>query len=124
MSVPTPPKAYRRFTARYPKLEEAWELIAEAGREGPLDARTARLVKLGIAMGAMREGSVHSSVRKALAAGISREEIAQVVALAAGTLGMPSTVAVFTWVEETEMPQGKAPEPPPATTPRRSARRR
>jgi alkylhydroperoxidase/carboxymuconolactone decarboxylase family protein YurZ len=43
---------------------------------------------------------VHSSVRKALAAGIAVEEIEQVVALAASTLGMPSTVAVFTWVHD------------------------
>lgn len=30
--------------------------------------------------------------------GISREEVEQVVALAAGTLGLPSTVAAFSWV--------------------------
>ena len=88
---------------RYPKLAEAWEKIGEAGRSGPLDDKAARLIKLAIAIGAMREGAVHSGVRKALAAGISAEEIEQVVALAAGTLGFPSTVAVFTWVrDETE----------------------
>jgi alkylhydroperoxidase/carboxymuconolactone decarboxylase family protein YurZ len=32
--------------------------------------------------------------------GISVEEIEQVVALAAGTLGMPATVAAFTWVRD------------------------
>lgn len=84
---------------RYPKLGQAWEAIHEAGGKGPLDEKTVRLVKLGIAIGAMREGAVHSSVRKALAMGISRQEIDQVIALAAGTLGLPSTVAVFTWVE-------------------------
>jgi alkylhydroperoxidase/carboxymuconolactone decarboxylase family protein YurZ len=83
---------------RFPKLGEAWEAVHEAGRDGPLDARTARLVKLGIAVGAMREGAIHSSVRKALAEGITRQEIEQVVALAAGTLGLPSTVAVHTWI--------------------------
>ncbi|MGK7871796.1 MAG: carboxymuconolactone decarboxylase family protein [Xenococcaceae cyanobacterium] len=99
-STPKPPKTYQQFVKRYPKLEKAWETINEAGREGPLDEKTARLVKLGIAMGAFREGAVHSSVRKALAMGITREEIDQVVALTAGTLGMPSTVAVFTWVQD------------------------
>jgi alkylhydroperoxidase/carboxymuconolactone decarboxylase family protein YurZ len=72
--------------------------VHEAGRDGPLDARTARLVKLGIAIGAMREGAIHSSVRKARAEGITMREIEQVVALAAGTLGLPSTVAVYTWI--------------------------
>lgn len=97
---PQPPKTYEKFVERYPKLAEAWEKIGEAGREGPLDDRSARLIKLAIAIGAMREGAVHSGVRKALAAGIRVEEIEQIVALAAGTLGMPSTVAVFSWVRD------------------------
>jgi len=99
-SSPQPPKTYEKFRQRYPKLGAAWEMIGEAGRDGPLDAKTARLIKLAVAIGAMREGAVHSSVRKALGAGISVPEIEQVVALAAGTLGMPSTVAVFTWVHD------------------------
>ena len=99
-SIPEPPKVYQSFVARYPKLGEAWESIAEAGKDGPLEDKTARLVKLAIAIGAMREGAVHSSVRKALALDISKEEIEQVVALAAGTLGLPSTVAAYSWVQE------------------------
>ena len=99
-SRPKPPKTYETFVQRYPKLGEAWEKMGEAGREGPLDDKTVRLIKLAIAIGAMREGAVHSGVRKALAAGISREEVEQVVALAASTVGMPSTVAVFTWVHD------------------------
>lgn len=99
-SAPRPPKTYQEFVKRYPKLGQAWECIAEAGKEGPLDERTARLVKLGVAVGALREGAVHSNVRKALSMGISREEIEQVVALAAGTLGLPATVAAYTWVRD------------------------
>lgn len=98
--APKAPKAHDDFVARYPKLGAAWELIREAGAEGPLDARTVRLIKLGIAIGALREGAIHSSVRKALAEGVSAEEIEQVVALGAGTLGLPSTVAVFAWIKE------------------------
>lgn len=97
MSLPKPPKAYDAFVSRYPELGEAWGKIAAAGKQGPLDEKTARLVKLGLAIGAMREGSVHASVRKAKAMGIEREEIEQVIALAAGTLGMPSVVAAFCW---------------------------
>jgi 4-carboxymuconolactone decarboxylase len=98
--IPRPPKAYQEFVARFPKLERAWELINDAGGQGPLDQRTARLVKLGIAVGAMREGAVRSGVRKARAMGISAREIDQVVALAAGTLGLPSTVAVHSWLRD------------------------
>ncbi len=99
-NLPKPPKTYDAFVQRYPKLAEAWERIAEAGSEGPLDEKTARLVKLAIAIGALREGAVHSSVRKAKAMGISQAELDQVVALAASTLGMPATVAVFSWVQD------------------------
>ena len=59
-----------------------------------------RLIKLGIAIGAMRESAVHSSVRKALALGITQQELDQVVALAAGTLGLPSTVAIYSWIRD------------------------
>lgn len=99
-SMPKPPKVYQEFVNRYPKLAEAWENIAEAGTAGPLDEKTARLIKLAIAIGAMREGAVHSSIRKALALGIAPEGIGQVVALAAGTLGLPSTVAIYSWVKD------------------------
>lgn len=93
-----PPKAYNEFIAQFPKLDQAWRAINEAGTVGPLDERGQRLVKLGIAMGAMREGAIRSGVRKAAAMGIEPEAIVQLVALCAGTLGMPSTVAVHTWV--------------------------
>lgn len=99
-SAPEPPKAYQSFVTRYPKLGQAWELAAEAGEEGPLDEKTVRLVKLAIAIGALREGAVHSSVRKAVAAGVSANEIDQIVALSTGTLGFPAAVAVFCWTQD------------------------
>lgn len=100
--APEPPPTYKEFVTRYPKLAQAWEKISEAGDDGPLDEETARLVKLGIAIGAMREGAVHSSVRKAHAMGISRDAVEQVVALAASTMGLPSTVAVWSWARDLE----------------------
>jgi alkylhydroperoxidase/carboxymuconolactone decarboxylase family protein YurZ len=39
-------------------------------------------------------------VRKALAQGVRREAIEQVIAVAAGTVGLPATVEVFSWVED------------------------
>jgi alkylhydroperoxidase/carboxymuconolactone decarboxylase family protein YurZ len=96
--TPKPPKAYEAFVKRYPKMGQAWECIAEAGNDGPLDEKTVRLV--AVAIGALREGAVHASVRKALSMGITREEIEQVISLAGGTLGLPATVAVFSWVQD------------------------
>jgi alkylhydroperoxidase/carboxymuconolactone decarboxylase family protein YurZ len=102
-----PPAAYQTFIKRYPRLGEAWQAIRAEEESGPLDEKTARLVKLGVAIGATREGAVHSAVRKALAAGASRAEVEQVIALAAGTIGLPTTVAVSTWVQE-QLREGKA----------------
>ena len=93
------PKAYRRFVARFPKLGEAWQTVREAERQGPADEKTVRLLKLAIAVGAMRQGAVTSCTRKALDAGATEEEILQVVALGASTLGFPSSVAVASWIE-------------------------
>jgi alkylhydroperoxidase/carboxymuconolactone decarboxylase family protein YurZ len=98
--LPKPPETFTAFAERYPELSEAWELIGTAGRNGPLDEPTARLIKLGVAIGAMREGAVHASVRKALALGIEPAALEQVVLLAAGTVGFPGAVAAFSWVRE------------------------
>jgi len=97
---PKPPISYRQFTQRHPRIAEGWETIAAAGREGPLDEKTIRLVKLGLAIGAGREGAVRANIRKALVAGKSLDEIDQVMALTAGTLGLSETVAVYTWIRK------------------------
>jgi alkylhydroperoxidase/carboxymuconolactone decarboxylase family protein YurZ len=108
--MPKPPKAYEDFIKRYPAIGRAWDDLSAAGRQGPLDANSQRLVKLALAIGALREGAVHANVRKTLAAGLSREAIQQVIALAAGTIGLPATVAVFTWAQDAmadPKPKGK-----------------
>lgn len=99
--LPKPPRSFQRFVQRFPELGQAWELLAQGGKSaGPLDDRTQRLVKLGIAIGALREGAVHSAARKGLASGLSLEELEQVVALSASTIGLPAAVAAFTWVHD------------------------
>jgi alkylhydroperoxidase/carboxymuconolactone decarboxylase family protein YurZ len=103
-TTPPPPLKYREFIERFPRLADAWEALHDAGAIGPLDARVVRLAKLAVAIGAGREGAVRASVRKAVAAGISLDEIDQVVALAAGTIGMPAAVAAFSWSRDALAP--------------------
>jgi 4-carboxymuconolactone decarboxylase len=98
--LPKPPDTFIEFTQRYPQLAEAWRLAQRAGETGPIDTKAQRLIKLGVTIGCLREGAVHSAVRKALAAGATPEEIDQVVALAASTIGFPSAVAVFSWIRD------------------------
>ncbi len=95
-----PPAAHQAFVRRFPRLGQAWDLVNAEGGAGPLDAKTQRLLKLAAAIGALREGAVHSGVRKARDAGASTEEIEQVVALSASTIGFPAAVAVWSWVRD------------------------
>ena len=99
-AMPKPPRTFDEFSETFPTLRKAWDILGDAAKEGPLDDRTARLVKLGVAIGAMREGAVHSSSRKAIALGITTEELNQVVALSSSIIGMPSAVAVWTWLRD------------------------
>jgi alkylhydroperoxidase/carboxymuconolactone decarboxylase family protein YurZ len=95
------PKSYRHFTAEKPAVARAYEALGQAcAKAGPLDERARELVKLGMAIGGRLEGAVHSHARRALAAGATAAQIRHVVALAAPTLGFPTTVAAHTWVEE------------------------
>jgi 4-carboxymuconolactone decarboxylase len=67
---------------------------------GPLDARGARLVKLGVAIGAQAEGAVRSHARRALAEHMTPDEIRHVGLLALTTIGFPHTVAGLGWIDQ------------------------
>lgn len=100
--TPDPPRTYEEFSTIFPELIQAWEIMSLAGQNGPLDPKTVRLIKLAVAVGAMRRGAVRANARKALAIGITKEELRQIITLASGTLGMPSTVAVYSWIRDAE----------------------
>jgi 4-carboxymuconolactone decarboxylase len=112
-----PPAVHQHFVRRFPSLGTAWDLVNQEGGRGPLDDKTQRLLKLAIGIGALRQGAVHSGVRKARDAGASLAEMEQVVALAASTIGFPASVAVWSWVRE------EAGGSAPARMPRRRNRR-
>jgi len=95
------PNVYLRFRDGFPGVAKALDGLGEAvDAAGPLDERTARLVKLGLAIGAAAEGSVRSNVRKALAAGATPEEVRQVALLAITTCGFPLAIAGAVWIDE------------------------
>jgi alkylhydroperoxidase/carboxymuconolactone decarboxylase family protein YurZ len=100
-----PPATHQQFVRRFPGIGRAWELVNEQAGAGPLDARAQRLLKLAIAIGAVREGAVHSAVRKARDAGVPLTEMEQVVALAASTIGFPASVAAWSWIREEARPK-------------------
>ena len=95
------PPIVEGLTRTHPELWEAYNRLGQAAAEaGPLDARAERLVKLAIAVGAGREGAVHSHVRRALGVGLSRDEIRHVAFLAITTVGWPAAIAALSWIED------------------------
>ena len=95
------PSGAGKLAERYPKV---WSAYAELGgvvaNEGPLDDKTRRLVKLALSIGRESEGAVHSHVRRALAEGITAEELRHVMLLSITTLGLPAAVKAMTWIDD------------------------
>ena len=95
------PDVYTDFIKRYPQIDKNFEALSKSCHEsGPLDQKTLRLVKLGIAVGMNSEGGVRSHTRRALEEGISADEIRHVILMAFTTAGFPHMVAAYKWVEE------------------------
>jgi alkylhydroperoxidase/carboxymuconolactone decarboxylase family protein YurZ len=95
------PAGAAKIAKRYPQIWAAYQQLGAACAEtGPLDARTLRLVKLAIAIGAESEGAVHSHVRRGLDEGLSAEELLHVSLLAIPSLGLAKAVAAMTWIED------------------------
>jgi 4-carboxymuconolactone decarboxylase len=95
------PGWYNQQKKKYPEVFKAYEALGDACREaGPLDSKTASLIKLAIAVGTRHEGAVHSHTRRSLEAGASLEECRHVVLLSTTTIGFPSMMAALSWVED------------------------
>lgn len=96
------PKQVADVRDRFPEVYTAFTKLAEACHDqgGPLDDRSRKLVKLAIAIGHRHEGAVHSAVRHAIAAGVTRDELLHVAILSVTTIGWPAARAAMTWIED------------------------
>ena len=95
------PDAYKTFRDRNVEVANSLDaLAATVDGAGPLDPRSQRLVKLGIAIGRGAEGAVRSNARKALALDVTDDEIRHAALLAITTAGLPAATAAMGWVDE------------------------
>ena len=95
------PRSFLSFRERFPKIAETYDALGAAAHEnGPLDDKTRELVKLSLAVGARLEGAVRSHVRRAIEAGVSRDDVMHVLALAVTSIGFAATVAAYSWITE------------------------
>ena len=95
------PEIYKEFNKQFPEVAKAYDLLATGCHAwGPLDEKTRRLIKLGIAIGLSSEGAVRSHTRRALEEGISPDELRHTALMALTTAGFPAMIASMKWVEE------------------------
>jgi len=99
-AVPLP--GHARGVARdHPEVWSAYQRLGQAtGKAGPLDERSQRLVHLALAIGADSEGATHSHARRALAEGMTPEEIEHVALIAITTLGWPQAMRGLSWIHD------------------------
>jgi alkylhydroperoxidase/carboxymuconolactone decarboxylase family protein YurZ len=97
----TLPSVVESFAREHPEVWEAYNALGESiAQAGPLDAKTQRLIKLGIAVGAGLQGAVHSHARRGLKAGCTDKELEQVALLGVTTVGWPRAFAALCWVQD------------------------
>jgi alkylhydroperoxidase/carboxymuconolactone decarboxylase family protein YurZ len=84
--------------SRHDQLNAAWDQLARAGRNGPLDERMCRLLELAVAIGARDREAVRMAHEKLTESLVMPQEIDQLLALAAATIGKPATLTAYGWI--------------------------
>ena len=101
MSGESLPPIVDAIAHEHPDVWDAYNRLGEATEKaGPLDDRIIRLVKLALAIGAGRQGQVHSHARRALKLGVTPAELRQVALLAIPSLGWSAGVAALSWIND------------------------
>jgi alkylhydroperoxidase/carboxymuconolactone decarboxylase family protein YurZ len=95
------PEVFKEFQKKYPDINKAHDDLADKCYQwGPLDKKTLRLIKVGIAIGLNSEGAVRSHARRALQEGITQDELRHAILMGLTTVGFPQMIAAQKWVEE------------------------
>ncbi|MCB2192136.1 MAG: carboxymuconolactone decarboxylase family protein [Deltaproteobacteria bacterium] len=95
------PKPYTDFKEHFPELAQAFENMGVLCKQaGPLDARSARLVKVGVAVATGSRGGIKSQARKALGEGFTVDELRHAAVLALPSIGFAAIIAAIGWINE------------------------
>ncbi len=101
MNNETLPKNYLLLRKEHQAFIEAVEALGRVVREeGPIDHKSAHLIQLAAAVAIHSEGSVHSHIRRALAAGATPEEVKHAIILLTSTIGFPTVSAALSWAQD------------------------
>lgn len=95
------PKSINYFADNFPKAWESYQALEErCYKEGPLNEKTCRLIKMAVTASALMERSTKVHVGLALEAGAKPEEIRQAMLMILTSRGFPGTVIALQWAEE------------------------
>ncbi|MBI5558071.1 MAG: carboxymuconolactone decarboxylase family protein [Deltaproteobacteria bacterium] len=96
-----PSKHYNELAGLFPETLAAVENLGTTIRgEGPIEEKTVHLIQLAAAAAVQSEGAVHSHTRRALQAGVTKEEIHHALLLLISTIGFPRVAAAFSWSQD------------------------
>ena len=95
------PKNYQWMMKRFENVLSAHQNLGKALYEaGPLDKKTAQLIKLAAAASTGSEGGVHSHSKRALAAGATKDEIFHTLILLSSSIGFSNAAAAVSWARD------------------------
>jgi 4-carboxymuconolactone decarboxylase len=98
---PKPPRFYTQFMEKYPEIGRKYEELGNAiHANGPLSDRERALIKMAVSGSHLFHSAFKSHIRKAVEAGVSREEMEQVALLMLPTVGFPTTMAMLGMIED------------------------
>ena len=95
------PEAFQSLVDKYPEVWEAHEKLTIACAEaGPLNRKTAELIKIGICIGGGLQTATQRHAIMAVENGASKEEVYQTALMAMTTLGHPRAAAGWKWIND------------------------
>ena len=95
------PQRYERLKNDYPEVFDAYEKLGKAVHTiGSLDDKTRALIKLAISATSKSEGAVQLTALVASLPQDTKDEIRQTILIALPTIGLPSTMAALSWVDD------------------------
>jgi 4-carboxymuconolactone decarboxylase len=84
------------FQTEFPDIWAAYaQLRTACDQGGPLDCKTAELIRIGICVAMEHEGGLVAHISQARKAGASDQEIYHAILLATGLAGLPATLKAF-----------------------------
>ena len=95
------PETFQSIVDKYPEVWKAHEKMTIACAEaGPLDRKTAELIKIGICIGSGLQTATKRHAIMAVENGAKKEEVYHTALLAMTTLGHPRAAAGWKWSQD------------------------